>query len=126
MFKKMVLLGMFVSCCQISLAGAASIESKVEQNGTAKYLEISGLSARQSNNMLVVNAEVTNKDNSDQQGFYRVRWLDESGDPVWNDEPWKPMLLHGNQKVHLQLLAPTMKAKDFKIEFSATQNWRAN
>jgi uncharacterized protein YcfL len=102
----------------------ASFGSKVEHHGTAKYLAISGLNSKISDDLLTIHAEVTNTDGGDQQGFYRVRWLDESGDPVWNDEAWKPLLLHGNQKLILQIVAPTIKARDFKMEFSAKENWR--
>lgn len=101
-----------------------SVGSKVEHHGTAKYLDISGMSAKTSNGLLTLQAEITNKDGSDQQGYYRVRWLDGSGISVWNDEPWKPLLLHGNQKLNLKMVSPTKKAQDFVIEFSAKENWR--
>jgi len=103
---------------------ADTIESKVDQMGTARYLKIDEMSARTDNNLLVVRVGITNTDDRDQKAYYRVRWLDESGDAVWDDEPWKPLLFHGDQKQHLKLVAPTVKAKDFKIEFSAEANWR--
>lgn len=103
---------------------ADSIESKVEQHGTSKYLEIIAVSSKVTNNLLTIHLQIKNKDNNDNRGYYRVMWLDESGDPVWDEEPWKPLLLHGNQKIRLKMVAPTIKAKDFKIEFSAEENYR--
>jgi len=107
-----------------NLAHAESIESKINQLGTAKYLFFTGLDARVKNNLLTVNLEVENKDNDDQEAFYRVQWLDQDGDPVWDEEAWKPVKFHGNQKIRLHMIAPTIKASDFKIEFSAESNWR--
>jgi uncharacterized protein YcfL len=122
--KKIVLIAMVMALGHVSVASADNVDSKVVQHGTARYLKVSGLSAKRTNNLLIVHAEVTNKDSGDQQGYYRVSWLDESGDSVWDDEQWKPLLLHGNQKSKLKMVAPTTKASDFKIEFSAKENWR--
>lgn len=109
---------------QGAAAIADSVESKVEQHGTSKYLEIIGVSSKVADHLLTIHLQIKNKDGNDNRGYYRVRWLDESGDPVWDDEPWKPLLLHGNQKLSLKMVAPTVKAKDFKIEFSAEENYR--
>jgi uncharacterized protein YcfL len=122
--KKILLLITLITLSYFEVCSAETIESKIDQQGTAKYLNFTGLSARPKNNLLVLNVEVTNKDDRDNKAFYRVRWLDESGDSVWDDQPWKPLLFHGNQKQHLRIVAPTTKAKDFKIEFSAEANWR--
>lgn len=125
MVKKALLSVLLLLLSHGVLCNAETIESKIDQLGTAKYLVFSALDARvKKNNLLVINLEVTNKDDRDQQAYYRVRWLDEEGDAVWADEPWKPLLFHGNQKMHLRPVAPTVKARDFKIEFSAEANWR--
>jgi uncharacterized protein YcfL len=109
---------------QSAIVFADSIESKVEQHGTSKYLEILGVNSKVTDHLLTIHLQIKNKDNNDNRGYYRVRWLDESGDLVWDEEAWKPLLLHGNQKMILKLVAPTIKAKDFKIEFSAEENYR--
>ncbi len=103
---------------------ADTIESKIEQMGTPKYLKVTALSARTRNKQLVLNFTIRNTDDRDNNAYYRVRWLDESGDRVWDDEPWKPMLFHGNQNVQVRAVAPTTKAKDFMLEFSAEANRR--
>ena len=107
-----------------ALAHAASIEDKVDMLGTPKYLQIVSLNSGTKNQLLVVNAEIVNTDDRDNNAYYRVRWLDQDGDQVWDDQAWKPVLLHGNQKIRLRAVAPTTKAKDFKIEFSAEDNRR--
>ncbi|HXN06628.1 MAG TPA: YcfL family protein [Nitrospiria bacterium] len=109
---------------QSAIVFAGPADSKVEQLGTSKFLEIVGISSKITDNLLVIHLQIKNKDNNDNTGFYRVRWLDESGDPVWEDEVWKPLLLHGNQKISLKMVAPTVKAKDFRIELSTEENYR--
>ncbi len=101
-----------------------TIESKIEQLGTPKYLKVTALSARSKNKQLILNFTIRNSDDRDNKAFYRVRWLDETGDRVWDDEPWKPMLFRGNQNIQVRAVAPTPKAKDFMIEFSAEDNRR--
>ena len=105
---------------------AQTIASKVENVGTPRHVEITGLQTRETNGLLTLSVEFSNSDYDDQQGYYRVQWMDEAGFPVWEEEAWKPILLHGAQKSLVRVIAPTIKAKDFKIIFSADRNWAAN
>ena len=120
-----LIVALTASVAQLALAGE-SIDSKIEMLGVPKFLHVSALSSRVKNHLLTLNMDVRNQDNNDSQAFYRARWLDESGDPVWSDEAWKPLLIHGNQTLHLRLVSPTPKAVDFKIEFSAENNSPSN
>ena len=104
------------------IASAQSMSSKIQEQGRSKYIKITGLLAKQSDGFLHLQAELTNNSRKDQQAFYRVVWLDESGFQVWNDEPWKPVLLHGDQKQNIEIVSPTPKAKDFRIQFNGEQN----
>lgn len=106
----------------VTPANAQSIASKLELLGTPASLEFTGLRMREQNGLLNIQAEVTNRDSRPQRAFYRVKWIDDSGFQVWEDEPWKPVLLHGDQKLTLQMTAPTNKARDFTIQFSAADN----
>lgn len=124
MGKILIRLVLLIALCQGSIALADSVEAKVEQHGTSKYLEIIGISSKVTDHLLTIHLQIKNKDNGDNRGYYRASWLDESGEPVWDEEAWKPLLLHGNQKMNIKLVAPTTKAKDYKIEFSAEENYR--
>jgi len=104
-------------------ATAQSIASKVDYLGTSRHLSVSGLKVRQTNRLLNLAVDITNSDNSDQTGYYRLVWTDQDGFPAWEEEAWKPILVHGGQVEHLMITAPTPKAVDFKIEFSADRNW---
>jgi uncharacterized protein YcfL len=61
------------------------------------YLVISDLRATKRDNLLRIQAEVTNTSSDTQQFHYRFKWLDRDGFSVWDDEPWKPLLIYGNQ-----------------------------
>jgi uncharacterized protein YcfL len=124
MRKFLFRLFLMMAFCQGSIVLADSIETKVEQHGTAKYLEIISIHSKVTDRLLTVHLQIKNKDSGDNRGYYRASWLDESGDPVWDEEVWKPLLLHGNEKKNIKMVAPTTKAKDYKIEFSAEENYR--
>jgi uncharacterized protein YcfL len=103
-----------------------TIASKVEYVGTSRHLEVTGVKTRETNGLLNLYVEVSNSDYDDQEGYYRIEWLDEAGFPAWEDEAWKPILVHGGQKLRLQMNAPTKTAQDFKIIFSGDRNWAGN
>jgi Protein of unknown function (DUF1425) len=104
-------------------APGQTIASKVQYAGTSRHLQITGLMMRMVNNLANLQIEVTNSDFDDQEGYYRIDWRDDAGFSVWDEEAWKPILLHGGQKRKIQAVAPTVKAHDFMIEFTGERNW---
>ena len=104
-------------------AWAQSVNSKVDYLGTSRFLKVTGIKAREVNRMLNLAIEITNSDNEDSTGYYRLTWMDADGFPVWDTEAWKPLVVHGGQIERVMVVAPTPKAVDFKIEFSADSNW---
>ena len=116
--KKLVLTALLALVGFAGTAGAETVNSKIDLFGIPKYVTVTGLSSKVSNALLVLNLDIANRDTGDSEAFYRVRWLDESGDVVAEEEAWKPVLLHGNQKIHLRLIAPNDKARDFRIELT--------
>lgn len=113
-----------VSSLPMVAAQAQTIASKVENQGDSRYVKVSGLMARERNGFMALQVELTNSDYEPQRIFWRVKWLDEAGFQVWDDEPWKPVLMQGSAKQNLQVMAPTPKARDFRIQFNAEKNWR--
>lgn len=103
-------------------AGAQTIASKLEHMGESTYVQVAGLMARERNGFLALQMELQNTDNEPRRVFWRVKWLDESGFQVWDDEAWKPLLLQGNTRQNVQAVAPTPKARDFRIQFNAQNN----
>lgn len=99
-----------------------SIASRVEELGRMTYLKVSDLRATKRDNLLRVQAEITNTSHQNQQLYYRFKWLDRDGFSVWDDEPWKPLVVYGNQKQQINVVAPTFKAVDFRVELQSPNN----
>ena len=92
-----------------------SIASRIELMGPVNYLVVSDLRATKRDNLLRIQAEITNTSTDNQQLYYRFKWLDRDGFSVWDDEPWKPLLVYGNQKQLINVVSPSFKATDFRI-----------
>lgn len=120
------LLALMLAAASLSATpvAAQTIASKVENQGDSRYVKVSGLMARERNGFMALQIELTNTDYEPQRIFWRVKWLDDTGFQVWDDEPWKPVLVQGSAKQNLQVSAPTNKARDFRIQFNAEKNWR--
>jgi len=120
--RRLLIVSMLAACLAAPMAFGQSIASKVDYVGTSRHLKVKGLKVKDAT-LLTLYVEVENTDYDDQQGYYRLSWMDESGFPAWEEEAWKPILVHGGQVLKLQIVAPTAKARDFKIEFSGDRNW---
>ena len=103
--------------------GAQTIASKVESLGNARYVTVTGLMAKERNGFLMLQIELSSDSSKPRRAFWRIKWLDETGFQVWDDEPWKPVTVQGEAKQNLQVVAPTNKARDFRIQFNAEENW---
>ena len=99
-----------------------SIASKLEEQGKMTYLKVTDLRAVRRDNLLRVQAEITNSSNGNQQLYYRFKWLDQDGFTVWEDEPWKPMIVYGAQKQIINVVSPTFKASDFRLILQSPDN----
>lgn len=121
---KPLLLSACLALGAISLsASAQTIASKIEQLGGARYIQVTGLMAKERNGFLTLQIELTSDSSKQRRAYWRVKWLDEAGFQVWDDEPWKPVTIQGEAKQNLQVMAPTPKARDFRIQFNAEENW---
>lgn len=103
-------------------AGAQTIASKLEHMGESSHVQVAGLIARERNGFLALQMELKNTDNEPRRVFWRVKWLDDTGFQVWDEEAWKPLLLQGSARQNVQIAAPTPKARDFRIQLNAEDN----
>jgi hypothetical protein len=101
---------------------AEPIDAKVEQQGKSSYVKITGLKTAVRDGILALQIELANSDYKPRKIYYRLKWLDDSGFQVWDDEPWKPVLVQGSARQNLQVSSPTVKARDFRIQFNAEDN----
>ncbi len=103
-------------------ANGTSIESKLEEQGRMNNLKVTDLRATKRDSLLRIQAEITNISSGNQQLYYRFKWLDNDGFVVWEEEPWKPMLVYGNQKQIINVGSPTFKATDFRLILQSPDN----
>ena len=113
-----------VNLMVLTTAGCGHAPTVIESVGTSDYIKITSIKGRDVDGNLNLNIEFTNPDSDDRIAYYRINWLDADDFPVWGEEPWKPILLHGGQTKLVSAIAPTSKARHFKIVFSAKDNSR--
>ncbi|MBZ0104070.1 MAG: YcfL family protein [Sulfuricella denitrificans] len=101
---------------------ADSMASKLEQLGEMTYLKVTDLRVARRNGLLNVQAEVTNISSSNERLFYHFKWLDDAGFSVWDEEPWKPVVIYGKQKHLITVVAPTPQASDFRLVLQSPNN----
>ncbi|MDR2880694.1 MAG: YcfL family protein [Azoarcus sp.] len=109
-------------CLPASAAEGGSIASKVEELGKMDYLRVTDMRAVRRDNLLRVQFTVTNSSPGNERLHYRFRWLDADGFTVWEEEPWKPEIIYGKQNKVINVVAPTFKAADFKLELQSPHN----
>ena len=97
-----------------------SIAGKLEVMGKPNdSLQITDMRVAKENSLMRIQAEVTNSAASNQQLYYRFKWLDRDGFTVWDEEPWKPVTIYAQQKQTIQVVSPTFKAQDFRLELQS-------
>jgi uncharacterized protein YcfL len=110
------------ACLPAYAAEGGSIASKVEELGKMNNLKVTEMRAARRDNLLRIQFTVTNSSHRNEQLYYRFRWLDNDGFTAWEEEPWKPELIYGKQNKVFNVVAPTFKATDFKIELQSPNN----
>ncbi len=103
-------------------ATTSSLAERVEQLGEMKYLKVVNGKMVKRNGLLAVQLEVKNSQNSNQQLYYRFRWLDDAGFVVGGEEAWKPLKFIGLQKQIIDTVAPVQSAVDFRLEVNSPEN----
>ena len=124
---KSIRLALMAAGCALAVSvQAAGIADKLEQLGEMTYLKVSEMRVAKRDGLLAVQVEVTNSDNTNQNMYYRFKWLDETGFSVWGEEAWKPVLIYGKQKKMINEVAPTPRATDFRMEVQSPNNSTLN
>lgn len=101
---------------------ADGIGDKVEELGTMNALLVTDLRSAERDGLLHVQAEVSNDSPGKERLFYRFKWLDEDGFSVWDEEPWKPVVIYGKQRYLIKVVAPTPRATDFRLVLQSPNN----
>lgn len=103
-------------------ADSQPIDSKIENLGSSERVKVVGLMVKERDGFLSLQFEIANSDEKPNKIYYRVKWLDASGFQVWDDEPWKPVLVQGGARQNLQVRSPTPKARDFRVQYNVQGN----
>lgn len=97
---------------------SAAVASKVALRGDANGVRITEMRAVKRNDILIVQSDLYNTDNSDRTVFYRYRWLDSIGSQVGDGESWKQMTLMGQAQQTVKSVAPASVVTDFRLEMN--------
>lgn len=122
--KSAIFIGLLLITTMISTGPVqgSNISNKLEQLGEMTYLEVTDLRVVSRNGLLNIQAELTNLSSGNERLFYRFKWLDSSGFSVWNEEPWKPVVIYGKQKYLINVVGPSFEATDFRLQLQSPNN----
>lgn len=95
-----------------------AIAAKVALRGDPFGVKVSEMRIARKNDVLVVQADLSNTTSDDRMVFYRFRWLDSAGNQVGDGESWKQMGLYGQQQQTIKSVAPTAAAADLRLEMN--------
>ena len=108
-----------VAQAQTPPAVSGGIAAKLMVRGELQGLQTVDLRSQRRNDVLVVQAELTNTESRDLRLYYRFRWTDANGMQVGDGETWKPLVFLGKQSQYIKGTAYGPQATDFRIEMSA-------
>ncbi len=95
-----------------------SSASKLLLRGQPYGIQLIDMRAQRRNDVLVVQTDLANTENSDKVVYWRYRWLDASGMQVGDGDAWKPLQLYGQQTQTVRGTAPTSQVVDFRLEMN--------
>jgi uncharacterized protein YcfL len=110
-----------LSCTVAHGAEGGSMASKIETLGPLTSLAVRDLRAAKRDGLLHIQVTISNITQNNQQLYYRFRWLDSDGFSVWEEEPWKPEVIYSQQNKLINVVSPSFKATDFRLELKTPE-----
>jgi uncharacterized protein YcfL len=109
----------FAFGCPIGEAKVGSmddlVKSKVVAEGRRTTIQTTEMRCSKSGDLLRIDANLNNDSKSVKRIAYKFRWIDREGMRAWEEEPWKPLMLHENSNLVINTISPTNKAADFRL-----------
>ena len=99
-------------------ATPAKVAAKITLRGDANSVQIPEMRVVRRNDILSVQADLSNLGNTDRTVFYRFRWLDTVGNQVGDGESWKQLGLLGRAQQTVKSVAPSSVVTDFRLEMN--------
>jgi uncharacterized protein YcfL len=109
----------FAFGCPIGDAKVASmddlVKAKVVSEGRRTTIEATEVRCSKTGDLMRIDANLNNDSRSVKRIAYKFRWMDREGMRAWEEEAWKPVLMHENSNLVVNTIAPTNKAADFRL-----------
>jgi uncharacterized protein YcfL len=101
-----------------TLAHADVDAGSVEYYDAMPGVKLAALSSTASSTGMVVHAGFANSTSVDQSVYYRVVWLDASGQPVATRQPWNVISVKGNADQIVSMTTDNSKAAKYRLQVS--------
>ena len=95
-----------------------AVAAKVALRGEASGIAVREMRLVRKNDILTVQADLSNSGRSDRTVYYRFRWLDSVGNQVGDGESWKQLGVLGLGMQTIKSVAPTNAAVDLRLEMN--------
>jgi len=95
-----------------------AVAAKVALRGEANGIAVREMRLVRKNDILTVQADLSNTGRSDRTVYYRFRWLDSVGNQVGDGESWKQLGVLGLGMQTVKSVAPTNAAVDLRLEMN--------
>lgn len=95
-----------------------AVAVKVALRGEANGIAVREMRLVRKNDILTVQADLSNSGRSDRTVYYRFRWLDSVGNQVGDGESWKQLGVLGLGMQTIKSVAPTNAAVDLRLEMN--------
>jgi len=95
-----------------------AVAAKVALRGEANGIAVREMRLVRKNDILTVQADLSNSGRSDRTVYYRFRWLDSVGNQVGDGESWKQLGVLGLGMQTIKSVAPTNAAVDLRLEMN--------
>lgn len=95
-----------------------AVAAKVALRGEANSIAVREMRIVRKNDILVVQADLSNVGRTDRTVFYRFKWLDSVGNQVGDGESWKQLRVLGLGEQTVKSVAPSGAAVDLRLEMN--------
>ena len=105
--------------CPIGEAKVSSMDDLVKvktvSEGRRTTIQATELRCSKTGDLMKIDANLNNDSKSVKRIAYKFRWIDREGMRAWEEESWKPLLLHENSNLVVNTISPSSKAADFRL-----------
>ncbi|QXL83861.1 YcfL family protein [Comamonas sp. NLF-1-9] len=95
-----------------------AVAAKMALRGPAQGIAVTEMRLVRRNDVLTVQADLTNMEQPDRTVFYRFKWLDSVGNQVGDGEVWKQIRVLGLAQQTVKSVAPHAMAVDLRLEMN--------